>query len=116
MNGRSSDGLERRWASFFASLNGRSSDGPERRWASFLASLNGRSSDGPERRWASFLASLPQCAVWLVSMLAYVLVSILRMFVLLPCRAGVSPMSVHVDFSFPCRNCFPKESGVFWST
>ena len=95
-------------------LNGRSSDGLERRWASFLASLNGRSSDGPERRWASFLASLSgRCAVWLVSMLAHVLVSILRMFVLLPCRAGVSPMYVHVDFSFPCRKCF---SGVFWST
>ena len=89
--------------------------------ASFLVcrcaiALNGQSSDGLERRWATFLASLSRCAVWLVSMLAYVLVSILRMFVLLPCRAGVSPMSVHVDFSFPCRNCFPKESGVFWST
>ena len=97
-------------------LNGRSSDGLERRWASFLVcwcaiALNGRSSDGLERRWASFLASLNgQCAIWLVSMLAYVLVSVLRMFVLLPCRAGVSPMSVHVDFSFPCRKCF---SGVF---
>ena len=27
---------------------------------------------------------------------------------------GVFSMSVHVIFSFPCRNCFPQKSGVFW--
>ena len=36
------------------------------------------------------------------------------MLVSLPCRAGVFFMSVHVISSFPCRNCFPRESGVFW--
>ena len=41
--------------------------------------FNGRSSDGPERRWTSFLVSLYRCAVWLVSMLACMLVSVLRL-------------------------------------
>ena len=40
---------------------------------------NGRSSDGPERRWTYFLVSLYRCAVWLVSMLAYMLVSVWRL-------------------------------------
>ena len=62
-----------------------SSDGPERRWSSFLVyryaiALNGRSYDGSERRWTSFLVCLYWCAVWLVSMLAYMLVSVLRLF------------------------------------
>ena len=65
-------------------FNGRSSDGPERRWSSFFVywcaiASNARSSDGPERWCTSFLVSLYQCAVWLVSMLAYMLVSILRL-------------------------------------
>ena len=61
-----------------------SSDGPERRWTSFLVSwcaiaFNGRSSDGSGRRWTSFLVCLYRCAVWLVSMLAFMLVSVLRL-------------------------------------
>ena len=65
-------------------FNGRSSDGPERRWSSFFVyrcaiASNGRSSDGPERRWTSFFVSLYRCAVWLVSMLAFMLVSVLRL-------------------------------------
>ena len=135
---------------------------------------NGRSSGGPERRWTSFLASLYRCAIWLVSMLAYLLVSVWRLVdsvpllctflevstyvvvsalwlkpgsatvlelsfsicwkfceIFLECvgmlsvvlpgmnvyvfiMPGVLSMSVHVIFSFPCRNCFPQKSGVFW--
>ena len=64
--------------------NGRSSDGPERRWSSFFVyrcaiALNGKSSDGSERRWTSFPVCLYQCAIWLVSMLAYMLMSALRL-------------------------------------
>ena len=83
----SSDGPERRWASFLVSqctVYWWSSDGPERRWSSFFVyqcaiASNGRSSDGPERRWTSFPVCLYRCAVWLVSMLAYMLVSVLRL-------------------------------------
>ena len=41
--------------------------------------FNGRSSDGSERRWPSFFVCRYQCAVWLVSMLAFMLVSVLRL-------------------------------------
>ena len=41
--------------------------------------FNGRSSDGSERRWTSFPVCLYWCAVWLVSMLVFMLVSILRL-------------------------------------
>ena len=83
------NGPERSWASFTVcrcaiAFNGRSSDGSERRWASFFVyrcaiAFNGQSSDGSERRWASFSMCLYQCAIWLVSMLASMLVSILRL-------------------------------------
>ena len=41
--------------------------------------FNGRSSDDSERRWTSFPVCLYRCAIWLVSMLAFMLVSVLRL-------------------------------------
>ena len=41
--------------------------------------FNGQSSDGSERRWTSFLVCLYWCAICLVSMLASMLVSILKL-------------------------------------
>ena len=41
--------------------------------------FDGQSSDGSERRWTSFPVCLYRCAIWLVSMLAFMLVSVLRL-------------------------------------
>ena len=135
--------------SFFVSrcaiaFNGQSSDGPERRWSSFFVcqctiASNGRSSDGPERRWSSFLVSLYRCAVWLVSMLAFMLVSVLRLvdsapllctflevstcvvasaLWLKPGSATVLELSfsscwnVHVS-TLPCMDWFHSRAGMF---
>ena len=90
--------------------------------------FNGRSSDGSERRWASFPVCLYWCAIWLVSMLAFMLVSVLRLvdsvsllctFYSFSCmdwfhsKTGMFSMSGCVIVSFPCRNCFPSKDGVF---
>ena len=80
------------------------SNGSERRWSSFpvyqyAIALNGQSSDGSERRWTSFFVCLYRCAVWLVSMLAYVLVSVLRLLDSVPLLCMLQEVSMCVAVS-----------------
>ena len=67
-----------------------------------------------------FCGTIPGCVDVLIieCLLGVVLpginVHVFTLLVSLHCRAGVFSMSVHVIFPFPCRNCIPRKSGVFW--
>ena len=71
-------------------------------------SSNGRSSGGLERRWASFsvyrcvIEGNGRCAVWLVSMLAYVLVYVLRLVDSVPLLCTFLEVSMCVAVSALC--------------
>ena len=125
-NGRSSDGPKRRWTSFLVSLY---------QCAVWLVSmlacmltllctflevsacvavsalcLKPGSATVLE---LSFSSCWKFCGIFLecVGMLSVVLPGMNVHVFIMP---GVFSMSVHVIFSFPCRNCFPQKSGVFW--